>query len=355
MNQFSTEIKRRPQQRYFMLDMMRIVCALAIFCRHAQTMAGFSFGIVINNLSIGMTNIIMTCFFILSGFSLFMSNSKYDLFSKESIFVFYKKRIISIIPLYFFVHFAWIAFYETDVIKNLWLMPIELLGIQTMFPVVFGVIHNGGTWFISCIIIAYLVYPYIQELIKFIPQDKRIYAAILMIAFISYLPAISNLYGLGSLYTNPLLRILEFATGAVLSSARKEKSLEKENQKSIVALLVVGFAAIALILAYSKGITLLLHFQTFFVCIAIFASTYITFPILDNNKVLQYASKLTYHFYILQLFLWVPSLALVNYFNLGQWKWDFLIALGLLIIMCIAVHELYEKPVQKRLKKLFKI
>lgn len=31
-------------ERYFMFDIVRIICALFIFGRHAQTMAGFSFG-----------------------------------------------------------------------------------------------------------------------------------------------------------------------------------------------------------------------------------------------------------------------------------------------------------------------
>lgn len=68
------------KKRYFMLDIVRIVCALAIFGRHAQTMAGFSFGYVVNNLCIDMTSFIMSCFFILSGFSLFLSNEKKNLF-----------------------------------------------------------------------------------------------------------------------------------------------------------------------------------------------------------------------------------------------------------------------------------
>lgn len=61
-------------ERYFMFDIVRIICALFIFGRHAQTMAGFSFGMTLNNLFIEMTGIIMTAFFALSGFSLYISN-----------------------------------------------------------------------------------------------------------------------------------------------------------------------------------------------------------------------------------------------------------------------------------------
>lgn len=49
-------------ERYFMFDIVRIICALFIFGRHAQTMAGFSFGMTLNNLFIEMTGIIMTAF-----------------------------------------------------------------------------------------------------------------------------------------------------------------------------------------------------------------------------------------------------------------------------------------------------
>ena len=58
------------KRHFFMLDIIRVVCALIIFGRHAQTMAGFSFGTVLGPMAISMTSIVMTTFFILSGFSL---------------------------------------------------------------------------------------------------------------------------------------------------------------------------------------------------------------------------------------------------------------------------------------------
>ena len=66
------------RRRYFMLDLVRIFCALAIFGRHAQTMGRFSFGRVFNVLFYNMTGNVMTCFFILSGFSIFISNARYE-------------------------------------------------------------------------------------------------------------------------------------------------------------------------------------------------------------------------------------------------------------------------------------
>lgn len=249
----------------------------------------------------------------------------------------------------------YVIFSESDIMKSVWLTPIELLGLQSMFPNVFGVLHNGGTWFISCIIIAYLVYPYLQELVKSQSTKCRVLLTILMAMLISYLPEIAIKYELGSLYTNPLLRLFEFATGALLASLIGCNLVKECFKNNIVTICIVFISAMTIVYSFYAQIAELQYLNIILLCIALFISVYISCERLDNSRCLQYISGLTYHFYILQLFLWIPSLKIVKWLSIEAWKWNFIVPFFLLIIMCIIVHEIYEKPVKKLLKKAFKL
>ena len=92
---------------------------------------------------------------------------------------FYLKRLISILPLYY----AWalvnigqnILIDGSDaVVEELILFPIEALGIQSVYATLFPFSHNGGSWFISCILICYFVYPLIQVLTKSLTDRARL-------------------------------------------------------------------------------------------------------------------------------------------------------------------------------------
>lgn len=46
-----------------------------------------------------------------------------------------------------------------------------------------------------------------------------------------------------------------------------------------------------------------------------------------------------------------PSLKIIEFLNIGDNKFDFLVALFLLCFVCVIIHELYEKPLQRYLRK----
>lgn len=98
----------------------------------------------------------MTGFFMLSGFSLFYTYSSQELHDWNNIKLFYKKRAIGILPVYYVMAIPYILICATeDIIQNAALIPTELLGIQSVFSTLFTVTHNGGTWFVSCILICF--------------------------------------------------------------------------------------------------------------------------------------------------------------------------------------------------------
>lgn len=343
------------KRHFFMLDIIRIVCALIIFGRHAQTMAGFSFGTVLGPMAISMTSIVMTTFFILSDFSLSLPHvgSTEPFTGKKSIVFFYIKRLINILPIYYLVHVLWVVFFEENQMLGLIATPIEILGIQTVFSGVMGVLHNGGTWFVSCIILCYLIYPLLIKLLYNISYRRAQILLLISLVLYWYLPYYAELSGSLSLYTNPFARGLEFFIGIVLA-IMKNKSIHNAagtRTESIASIIILCILACFMFAAYYLGNVWMTNLSIIVVCLGIYYSTKIRCDALDNSRMLQYISSLTYPFYILQLLLWIPSLKIIEWLGIGDSKWDFMVAFILLIFMCILAHELYEKPIKKALKR----
>ena len=133
------------------LDFIRISLAILIYAFHLGAIA-------------------MTAFFILSGYSLHLSSSRRDLTKAGEIKQFYIKRLISILPLYYFVALTSVILdlsFGRDTLEQVAvLFPVELFATQSSFTTLFYHSHNGGTWFISCLLICYLAYPFIQSLFQ---------------------------------------------------------------------------------------------------------------------------------------------------------------------------------------------
>lgn len=100
--------------------------------------------------------------------------------------LFYKKRYITILPIYYLVGTLYIIFFwggTESLLENVILMPIEILGLQSVFTSIFSVSHNGGTWFVSCILLCYLIYPFAQEIIKQISLKSKIKMLLLSVPY----------------------------------------------------------------------------------------------------------------------------------------------------------------------------
>ena len=69
------------------------------------------------------------------------------------------------------------------------------------------------------------------------------------------------------------------------------------------------------------------------------------------SKAITYASSLTYGFFIFQIIIWTPSIRIVSWLGLDEWKYKAIIPVILLTLFCVLVHEIYEKPIQKLLRE----
>lgn len=345
------------KQRIITLDILRIICALFIFMRHAHNSGGFSFGSSLNLLANDTTPMIMTLFFVLSGLSLALSNKNQNcILSMNNIKTFYLKRIISNIPVYYLIHILYyVCNYNTISFKQyLFYTPIELFGLQSIFSHVIGVFHNGGTWFISCLIFCYIAYPLIHN---FVMRMKSIIKTIVLLIFLTflliYLPLYNNFTESLSLYTNSFIRLFEFATGVVLARIVFDEKIIKtiDNRKNILSIVILLAILVILILSFLNGSMFVKNNYIFFVIAIIFFSSIIRIDFGKMSKIITYASSLTYSFFVFQLIIWPPSIKVVLWLSLDEWRYKAIIPVILLTLFCILVHEIYEKPIQKLLRK----
>ena len=145
--------------------MLRVVSAAMVCLPHSTIHLGCTYGVL---QSVSETaHVYMTAFFMLSGFSLFLDWSGRPLSDKKAVLSFWKKRVLRIMPIYWAVTLVFVLLMlalKKDTISNvIVLAPIEILGLQSVFHSLFNVSHNGGTWFVSCILICYAVYPFCRS------------------------------------------------------------------------------------------------------------------------------------------------------------------------------------------------
>ena len=158
-------------QRKFIpfLNYMRIVSAFFVFLFHSNIHIGIHYGILNPFVSTGA--IFMTVFFMLSGVSLAYNYAIKDLTCLNEYITFIKKRIISIYPAYIVLYILFVIklllthTMNLSVIQNFVVLPVELTLLQSVFGNSFDTLHNGGTWFVSCIFICYLLFPFLCRII----------------------------------------------------------------------------------------------------------------------------------------------------------------------------------------------
>ena len=134
------------------------------------------------------------------------------------------KRAITILPSYYCVHVIYLLLHMEQRKEWVILTPIDLVGIQTFFNTLFGILHNGGSWFVSCIIVCYLLYPIMQMLVNETSVKWQITTLCMLHLLLVYSQYVTSYFQLGNNYSNPLFRLLEFACGILAASILKTKS-----------------------------------------------------------------------------------------------------------------------------------
>lgn len=378
------------------LDLFRIMSILIIFFFHQKIHLGINFGVL--NAFISMGPIFMTAFFMLSGYVLEMTHGEQDICRQGKILDFYKKRFISIIPSYWLVAISYTIYLiikGQSIGLHITMLPIELIGAQSWFNSLFSFSHNGGTWFISCLLICYFAYPLISMIIHEMKKMGKIIVLLIILYIILAAPLIVNDFQISSIYSNPLFRLLEFMLGILLYSLYKEFfgqrkvvfecrpenhkiTAEKENKEkkyiqnksiptkytyiyryiiTIVILMLLLIAGVSALVKQKIGVNDYMMYN--WIAVPIFIIMLLVSTGLKSSsfsqgtvKAITYMSNCGYIFFLVQFFTWpltrwVLNLVMEEVQSSGI---KFIISLTINSVLTVIIYELFDKPVRKVLQ-----
>lgn len=347
--------KEKAKHRAAGLDLFRVVAAVMVLLFHCHIHHENSFGALTGFVSMGA--VFMTAFFMLSGYVLFLTYKDKSLVQAPALKKFYLKRIFGIFPLYLIVAVLYVVTLgQESVSQNLVLLPVELLGLQSVFSTLFPVSHNDGTWFISCLLLAYLAFPLMQEAVKQMTTRTKWIALAICAAVLLWSPLVVHTFKTDSIYSNPFFRGLEFFIGVLLCSLPIRAGIAK-----VLATWKVFVAEAVLLIA---GISIAVRLNVFvgnymlydWIVVPLFACMILTLagiksPRLQGSAVLRYASAASYAFFLAQVFNTQIENWLFPLCGIQNNALQIAVSVALCAVIAIALHELIEKPCAKMLKK----
>jgi len=232
------------------LDIIKICCAVLIYMRHSITMFGCTYGSsLVDGLICATTSPIMVCFFVVSGFSIYYNNSNRNLLDAGELRTFYKKRFITLFPIYILVHMLSYVLVVNTVQQKIYSTPVELLGLQSMYGGLFGISHSGATWFISSLLLGYFIYPLVQELLKMNQRCIYLVTSVIFFVLVYSEVVMLQIFGVQPGYVNPVFRAMQVAFGAALCMAFTED--DKGNNKKAAIMMVANLIITGLLTAFA--------------------------------------------------------------------------------------------------------
>ena len=304
------EVGTLDKRRIFLFDILRIIFAVLVFMSHTIGMYGCTYGQKADIFIMAVRGTVMTGFFMLSGFAVRFSCRNYTFESWKEVKRFYLRRGLAILPAYYTFHIVWCCFFEEDIKLSLLLTPVEIFGVQSVFNSLFGILHNGGTWFISCILFAYFVYPLNHKILINLSIKLKTILLIITVLGLQYVNFVVAQLNLGGFYSDPIFRTGEFLTGVLLCD------LFVNMDKKVLKRFILGDAcclfALILWLKIRRGGTYLdilkIELVVIEFLIIIFAVAYQTrSKFFECNCVLKYFSKVTFEIYLVQMYAWKIS------------------------------------------------
>lgn len=341
------------------LDIIKICCAVLIYMRHSITMFGCTYGSsLVDGLICATTSPIMVCFFVVSGFSIYYNNSNRNLLDAGELRTFYKKRFITLFPIYILVHMLSYVLVENTLQQKIYSTPVELLGLQSMYGGLFGISHSGATWFISSLLLGYFIYPLVQELLKMNRRCIYLVTSVIFFVLVYSEVVMLQIFGVQPGYVNPVFRAMQVAFGAALCMAFTED--DKGNNKKAAIMMVANLIITGLLTVFALHYKMGIEYVTtpiYYYLIAFTMLISIKFKprLLTKSKLIKYAGSLTFYFFILQVFLWRLSAKVCGLTGFESNKGKLLVSFVLCVALSIICKELFDKHAQKYLKnKLLK-
>lgn len=345
------------KQRCIGLDVYRITLFLIIFMFHSNIHIGCTYGILNDFISVGA--VVMSGFFMCSGFVL--ATIYEGGVQRSDLINWYVKRLIGILPLYYVVAILYSVLINGETwIDWIRLFPIEFLGFQSAFSSLFLVSHNSGTWYISCLLMCYFVFPLINDLVVGSRKFPLTISVIIITLLIAYSPYIVRTYATKDIYSNPFFRILEFSVGIIiyhLSSLSKESEKMSSTLASLISIALFVILVMAVSVAYNitdwgKDYMSYSIITVPVLGLALFVSSKIMFDeAWSVSKIIVFASQLAYPFWMAQFFVW-PIMKMiimpVVYGNISRIVASFIVN----VIITFALEYVFNGPLKRMVKKV---
>lgn len=276
------------------------------------------------------------------------------------------KRIVNLFPLYIAVwilHAVW-SFLRGQLLpawKHVVIAPVELVMLQSVYDGSFGVLHNGGTWFISCIFICYLVYPYLYQII----HGNGLKSNIVLLAFCycvssyAFLPV--YVFDFQDIYANPFFRICEFLCGMLVAYFFESR---RERQCRFYKIVVVSLLLLMLVFGITVGVRFGIRIVNAynFIAIPVFGFTLYfcariewSYKITRFRKLISVLSENSYAFFLSQFFCFDILKWLMNrtsFFSVNENMKKFFVSLSVACAITAVLHYGIEKPVKAALYKV---
>ena len=349
----------KVKKRYVGLDLLRVASALVICAFHTIIHLECRYGIL--NIVLRQGSIFMIAFFMLSGFTLFITYKHKNLWEIKEIKTFFKKRAISILPMYYVSAIIFILLERQESIRDtILLAPIETLGLQSTYYSLDTITHNHGTWFISCILICYIFYPFFQEVVKQLALKEKIFILVICLSILIYNPIIIHVFKVATVYRNPFYRGMEFFVGVLLASIKLELNKDNSFSKTMCSWWTIGiislFYAIAVTLIIKLkisfgGFVLLNFVATISFAALLFSLSGVNSEILSKSKLLKYFCSISYVFFLSQLYSNWLCKKIISRYGIDSNIIRIILGWGVCIVIAIMLHEIFEKPITKYLRK----
>lgn len=251
-----------------------------------------------------------------------------------------------------------VAVGRQTLLDNLFILPIEIFCLQSVFSgSLFAFSHNSGTWFISCLMICYVVFPLIQILLSNVSKKRIVTLLFGGIVLCIYAPFVADYFQTSDLYTNPFFRTVEFSVGILLAQVNVNFSNIGYSKylkyfRGISALIISSIVllfGVSIIHHYEIGNRCLVTVPCF--SVIIMALGHLTLPRLLHSRAILYLSKISYAFFLSQFFVWYP----LKYIMLHTGALSNLVLISITFTASICLSILLHEFVEKRCSQYLRI
>ena len=247
-----------------------------------------------------------------------------------------------------------------------------MFGVQTSYNTLFGITHNGGTWFVSCLLLGYILYPVFKSIVS----SKKRWPAVFMLLTGHFLLIYSNIlianFSLESLYSNPIARAAEFmigvafaeilfrekapagepasaATDATTNTLKQEKATPTWSVLLIIAITACVSGTIWLFSGAGLKEFVFLYMGIPAILIVLLIASKLRCGFLEKSRVLSALSGMSYQFFLMQLFLWKLTDLVLGLIGIQGNAAKIAVSFTICLAGSFLVWRFYDKPIRKKL------